>query len=206
LPLQVALELLERPDPAFGPNPAVARDAVLVDCLRQTVSDLQKRFGPDPADWQWGKLHQAHLKHMLSAEQAERGGRKPNGQAEKDASRKPDSNKREAIAAIFNLPSVPRDGDGNTPMAAGGPRAGVFDQTTGASYRHIMDLADWDRSVGTSTPGQSGQPTSPHYADLLQLWEERKYFPLYFSRTAIESETTGRLMLLPADGDANGSR
>ena len=71
-------------------------------------------------------------------------------------------------------------------------------QTSGSSYRHILDLADWDRSVATGVPGQSGQPTSPHYADLLPLWAENRYHPLLFSRAAVERAMMERLLLRPA--------
>ena len=67
----------------------------------------------------------------------------------------------------------------------------------GASYRQIFDLADWDRGLATSTPGQSGQPGSPHYGDLLPLWAEGQYFPLAFSRSRVEQVTQHRLLLRP---------
>src|SRR2546430_17231567 len=73
-----------------------------------------------------------------------------------------------------------------------------YEQRWGASYRQILDLADWDRSVATSVPGQSGQPGSPYYDDLLPLWAEGKYFPLIYSRARIERETAHRLVLRPA--------
>jgi acyl-homoserine lactone acylase PvdQ len=38
------------------------------------------------------------------------------------------------------------------------------------------DLSNWDNSVAVNVPGQSGQPTSPHYSDLLPLWSEGRYF------------------------------
>ena len=60
-----------------------------------------------------------------------------------------------------------------------------------------MDLADWDRATATSTPGQSGQPGSPHYADLLPLWAAGEYFPLAFSQKKVEEVTQHRLLLLP---------
>ena len=41
----------------------------------------------------------------------------------------------------------------------------------GASYREILDVADWDRSVATNVPGQSGQPESTFYGNLLPLWD-----------------------------------
>ena len=67
----------------------------------------------------------------------------------------------------------------------------------GASYRHLFDLSDWDRGLATSVPGQSGQPSSPHYADLLPLWARGEYFPLVFTRKRVERETRHRLLLRP---------
>jgi penicillin amidase len=87
---------------------------------------------------------------------------------------------------------VERGGDGNTPFATGGSN---YKQNSGASYRHIVDLADWDRSVFTSTPGQSGQPGSRYYDNLLPLWEKHEYAPLVFSRAAVEANLGQKLVL-----------
>ena len=57
--------------------------------------------------------------------------------------------------------------------------------------------ADWDRGVVTSVPGQSGQPGSSHYDDLLPLWAEGKYFPLTYSRGKVDQVTRHRLQLKP---------
>ena len=70
-------------------------------------------------------------------------------------------------------------------------------QTHGASFREILDFSDWDNSVGTSVPGQSGQPGSPFYGNLLPLWERGEYFPLVYSRAAVEKHTAHVLMLKP---------
>ena len=70
-------------------------------------------------------------------------------------------------------------------------------RSAGDSYRHVFDLADWDRGLATSTPGQSGQPGSPHYGDLLPLWERGEYFPLAFSRKKVEEVCLHRLVLKP---------
>ncbi len=74
-----------------------------------------------------------------------------------------------------------------------------FEQVNGATYRHVFDLADWDRGLATSAPGQSGQPGSPHYADLLPLWAEGKYFPLVYSRAKVQEHTRHRLVLNPVE-------
>ena len=99
------------------------------------------------------------------------------------------------IAAAFDLPPLPRSGDANTVMATGGAN---LRQTAGASYREIIDLGDFDNSVAINVPGQSAQPESPHYADLLKPWANGEYFPLVFSRKRVEAETSHVLVLEPA--------
>jgi penicillin G amidase len=101
---------------------------------------------------------------------------------------------RHPLAAAFDLAPVGRGGDGDTVNATGG--AG-WEQQFGASYREVLDLADWDRSLAVNVPGQSGQPGSPHYADLLPLWAEGRYFPLLYSRARVEAETAHLLRLVP---------
>jgi penicillin amidase len=97
---------------------------------------------------------------------------------------------------LFELPSYEMEGDGDTVHVTQGRD---FKVTFGASFREVLDVADWDRSVATSVPGQSGQPLSPHYADLLPLWAEGKYFPLLYSRERIEAESRERLVLEPVE-------
>jgi penicillin amidase len=46
-----------------------------------------------------------------------------------------------------------------------------------------------------NVPGQSGQPGSPFYDNLLKLWAEDVYFPLVYSRARIEKESAARLTL-----------
>ena len=98
------------------------------------------------------------------------------------------------VAAAFDLGPLSRGGDGNTVMATGGAN---FRQTAGASYREIIDLGDFDNSVAINVPGQSAQPGSLHYADLLPLWGNGQYFPLVFSRQRVEKETKHVLILEP---------
>lgn len=85
----------------------------------------------------------------------------------------------------FDLDIVERHGGAGTVAA------------DGASYREILDVADWDRSVVTNVPGQSGQPDSPYYANLLPLWADNRYFPLAFSRKAVDARAAHVLILRP---------
>jgi penicillin amidase len=99
------------------------------------------------------------------------------------------------VAPAFDLAPLARGGDANTVMATGGAN---FRQTAGASYREIIDLGNFDNSVAINVPGQSAQPESPHYADLLPLWGNGQYFPLVYSRKRVEAETRHVLILEPA--------
>jgi penicillin amidase len=101
---------------------------------------------------------------------------------------------RHPLSRAFDLPNASRGGSETTVNMTGG--AGWF-QTAGASYRGIFDTADWDNSVATNVPGQSGQPGSRFYDNLLPLWTEYRYFPLAFSRAAVERQTAAVLWLEP---------
>jgi len=95
----------------------------------------------------------------------------------------------------FDRGPLARPGDGNTVNATSG--AG-FTQTSGASYREIIDLSNWDRSVMTNVPGESGDPKSPHYSDLIEDWAAGRYHPMLFTRKAVEAATVERIHLQPA--------
>jgi penicillin amidase len=169
------LTALEHPEAAwFGKDPAAGRDRLLCETFARAVKKVQAKLGNDPSRWAWGKLHTVTFRHPLATFGP-------------------------AYAQAFNLGPLPRPGDGLTPNATS--YNAQFEQISGASYRQLFDLADWDRGLATSTPGQSGQPGSPHYADLMPLWAEGKYFPLVFSRTKVEQSTRNRLLLKPASSD-----
>jgi penicillin amidase len=86
----------------------------------------------------------------------------------------------------YDLPTIERSG-GNGAVGA-----------DGATYREILDVADWERSVATNVPGQSGQPESEFYGNLLPLWDRGEYFPLAYGRAHVDREAAHRLTLRPA--------
>jgi penicillin amidase len=101
---------------------------------------------------------------------------------------------RHPISKAYDLPDATRGGHATTPYMTAGP---ALRQAHGASFREVLDLADWDNSTVTSVPGQSGQPGSPFYGNLLPLWERGEYFPLVYSRPAVERATAHLLWLVP---------
>jgi penicillin amidase len=60
-----------------------------------------------------------------------------------------------------------------------------------------MDVGNWDNSRAVNHPGQSGDPESPHYGDLAPLWQRGEYFPLLYTRQAVEKVTEQRIRLTP---------
>ena len=140
----------------------------IVQSLSAAVTEARTQLGDDLSRWRWGALHRAPFNHPLATDEARR--------------------------SLLNLRAIERGGDGNTVNNTSGAN---FRQTHGASFREILDVSDWDRSVGTNTPGQSGQPGSRHYDDLLKLWAEGRYFPLLYSRGRVEAGARQRLLLQP---------
>jgi penicillin amidase len=170
--LPVMLEALEKADPAwFGQSARLERDRLVRQSFERAVRRARRLQGADLARWRWGAVHTVTFRHPLS-------GLGP------------------AYAKAFDLGPVPRGGEAHTPNNTRYDRA--YRQVHGATYRQLFDLADWDRGLATSAPGQSGQPGSPHYGDLLPLWAEGQYFPLMFSRSKVEEVTRDRLRLNPA--------
>jgi penicillin amidase len=62
----------------------------------------------------------------------------------------------------------------------------------------VVDVGRWDNSWAVNHPGQSGDPASSHYRDLVQLWLKGDYFPLQYTRPAVEKVTEHRIVLVPA--------
>ncbi len=165
------LRLLAHPDrDLFGENPAAERDRMLGAALLSARGELEGLMGRDPAGWSWGRLHTMSFRHALDREPG--------------------------AAEWLDIPPMARPGDGFTVNATAVDRHS-WAQVAGASYREILDTGDWDRSLAVNTPGQSGQPGSPHYADLAPLWDAGQYFPLAYSRQAVEAASTDRLVLEP---------
>jgi penicillin amidase len=94
----------------------------------------------------------------------------------------------------WQLAPVARPGDANTVNATSGTN---FQQTNGASWREVLDVGNWDRSMMTNVPGESGDPASKHYGDLLADWAAGRYHPMPFTRKAVEASMEERIVLAP---------
>ena len=167
------IDWLTAPDGRFGDDPLAGRDAVLRETLSAALDGLRDRFGTaDATAWQYGGERFKHvlIRHPLSAAV--------------DA----------GLRRRLDVGPFPRGGYGGTVHNTGNGD----NQTSGASFMIVADTADWDNSVGLNTPGQAGDPDSPHYRDLFEVWARDRYFPIFFSRAKIDSVTESVTLLRPA--------
>jgi penicillin G amidase len=171
LSLTVVLNHLQHPDEeTFGAQPQAARDQLLLETLNAAAEKLKSLQGSESSYWSWGRLHSVTFHHSLEMLP----GAKP----------------------LFDIGPFPRPGDAYTVnnTSYSGEK---FDQVSGPSYREILDVGNWDESVVANVPGESGQPGSPHYSDLAPLWDQTRYFPMLYSKAAVEKEAKDRLTLEP---------
>jgi penicillin amidase len=69
------------------------------------------------------------------------------------------------------------------------------------SYRQIVDLGDFTRSVSMHTTGQSGHPYHRHYGDMIDPWRNIEYHPMLWQRAYVEADAEGVLVLVKTTTD-----
>lgn len=172
LQLKTIIDYVSSPQTVFGANAEKKRDALLKNSFQKAIDNLENRLGPDMEKWQYGQEKNKHiyLEHAL-------------GKVVKKTMRD----------TLFNLGPLPRGGNGTTPGSTGGN----LNQSSGASFRMIVNTGDWDKAQATNGPGQSGNPESPFYRNLFEPWAKDQYFPVYYSKQKVDSVAIERKTLLP---------
>jgi penicillin G amidase len=98
----------------------------------------------------------------------------------------------EALARVFSRGPFAWGGDGNTVSQASGSGPAVI-----ASLRFVVEVGDWDNARFVLPGGQSGNPFSPHYDDLLPLWQRGEGIPIAWSQEAVYDAAVEALRLEP---------
>lgn len=169
--LSKTIDWMQAPDGRLGEQPIAARNDLLLRSLDQAVGDMRERLGRDMSRWQYGQEKYKHvlIRHPLSrAVSAE-------------------------VHRKLDVGPAPRGGYGHTLNNTGGNE----NQTSGASFRIVVTMEDWDKTMGTNSPGQSGDPDDPHYRNLFEMWAVDQFFPAFYSRPKIESVADGTTVLVP---------
>lgn len=124
-------------------------NTILIRALEAATTGLAEKYGQKPADWLWGNAHEARFDHPVL-------GRLP------------------IIGTLFNV-RIPTDGGSYTVnrghMIPDNPKS-PFASVHGAGLRAVYDLSNLLKSRFTIAPGQSGNPLSPHYDDMAEIWRD----------------------------------
>jgi len=138
--------------------------------LVEAIEQAEKRMGEDQNKWQWGKLHKIFYRHPGAESWVTR--------------------------QVMNYGPYPLGGDNTTVNYAGfNPFQGQFNVNAIASFRMIVDMADLGKTLIIGPMGQSGQPQHPHYHDMIDLWRNGQYIPLYFHKEDVLANHTDLLIL-----------
>jgi penicillin amidase len=146
---------------------------VLAQSLRAALQMLEDEVGP-PQDWRWGAVHDAQFIH--------------------------DFFNPFPIASRFASRSIPADGGAYTLNRIAnflGSMDQPFAGRHGAGYRAVYDLSDLSASRFMTVPGQSGNPMSEFYDNLLGTWREGGWIQMKAERDSLRRRADARLLLLP---------
>jgi penicillin amidase len=135
--------------------------------LDRALADLERRYGADMAQWRWGRAHQARFRNDLLS-------------------------RVRGLAALTDI-AIPAPGGYDTVnrghMALRN-EADPFASVHGSVLRFIVDMAAPDEARFMVVPGQSGNPFSRHWSDLVRPWHDFRW--ITFGGPAAD-----RLELLP---------
>lgn len=147
-------------------------NAAIVAALGDAVRRLREEHGDRASRWAWGRVRTATLAHTVSSAAP-------------------------ALAPVFDIP-IPVGGDTHSIS----PQTVVPIDPLGnplaiANLRMVVDLGDVEASRFALAGGQSGNPCSPHYDDLVEPWLGAG-IPIPFAPGRVEAATRHTLRLVPA--------
>lgn len=124
---------------------------ILARALEEALRRLRREMGADMTQWRWGSAHKAKFPHGIL--------------------------ERLPVKENWVAPSIETDGDGSS-LNRGTFSFGSFRHVHGAGLRAVYDIGNLNLSRFMIATGQSGNPFSRHYDDLLDDWREGRYLHL----------------------------
>lgn len=167
------LEWIENPEKIFAQDGRKKMGAILKVSFEEAIAELESKLGNDINRWQYGQTAYKHslIRHPLSLALSEE------------------------WRPVLDAGPMPRGGYSFTPAA----NAYGDNNTSGASFRIIVDTGDWEKTLGINTPGQSGNPSSPFYKNLFPIWANDNYFTVPFSHEKIREKAVENIRLIPSN-------
>ena len=142
------------------------------------VNEIEKRFGTNTDNWNWGDMHTLTLIHSSLG----KSGVAP-------------------IESLFNRGPFRTSGGSSIVNATGWNASLEVPETyTVASYpseRVIYDFSDFNNSIAIHTTGESGHAYHPHYVDMTLPWSKIEYYPMWWNLDSVTADAEGHLVLTP---------
>ena len=186
VPYRKVLEILEANSSLFVDNintPAIeTRDEIIRNSLSDATTYLEKHFGKNIADWQWGNFHTVTFKHMFSGKSA-------------------------FLDKIINIGPYPIGGDGTTifnteysfrHLSSSDEEVPItkkFENILGPSMRYIYDFDNPDIIHFILPAGQSGNFMSGHYSDMTDRWRRGEYIKLDINENRFIQKSKSKLTI-----------
>ena len=155
-------------------TPAVETKAeMMARSLADAYALCADRMGGNTERWKWGSLHTYTWRH-------------------------PVSDVAPILRGIFNRGPFPAGGDMHTLNVTGYRWGGEFDVLFIPAMRMVVDYGLEEPAFLIIPGGQSGDPASPHYDDMIDPWRNVENNPLPFQAKNIEEQYRRVLILRPA--------
>ena len=145
----------------------------LASALEAVTARLVRERGTDTARWAWGDIRPLPVVHRF-------GEKKP-------------------LDRIFNRGPLPGYGDGTTVNQAGFEYwKPLRHSTVTAHLRSVIEVGDWSSARFVLLGGQSGNPFSPHYDDMIPLWQRGEGVPIHWDEADVAGATRHEVVLVPS--------
>lgn len=142
--------------------------------LALATHTLRERYGPSHERWAWGRIRPLTLRHVLGTQRV--------------------------LGRLFNAGPVTVGGDTTTVSSMGTRLANpTGNPAVLANLRMVLDVGNWEDNRFVLAGGQSGNPLSPHYADMLDMWRRGEGVTIAWSREMVVQVAQTTLRLLPTD-------
>jgi len=153
--------------------------AEAIETLRSHFPEAQGAKGAEPSSlaassgWGWGEIRPLTLRHRF-------GDKKP-------------------LSQVFNFGPITGWGDGTTVNQASFEFWEPLRHSTVTPHlRSIIDVGDWEKSRFVLLGGQSGNPLSPHYTDLVPIYQRGEGIPVHWDDDEVRRHAVSRLTLAPS--------
>jgi acyl-homoserine-lactone acylase len=168
--------LLHRPESPFWDNISTpekeSREDIIAEALQKAVRLLEKRISSNRAKWQWGKLHTYHWEHDFTKQTI-------------------------FFHSYFNRGPYPAGGDTHSVNVASFTWGDDFHVLFIPAMRMIVDFGRDEPLSLITVPGQSGNPSSPHYGDMLPLFLKAEGRPMPFRPENVVKQYQDILRIVP---------